>query len=60
MRGLKKETWTVHVIAQCCDCGREFMNYKNAQELAAQHAIARKHLVRGEVGLAFKYDGRKP
>lgn len=56
-QGMTKETWKVHAIATCEDCGKEFQNYKNAQAIAAQHAKKYKHLVMGEVGLAFKYDG---
>ena len=55
---LKKRTWLVHVIAECQDCGKEFQSYKNGQALAAKHAIHKRHLVCGEVGLAFRYDGR--
>lgn len=55
---MKKETWKVHAVATCEDCGKEFMNYKNAQALAAQHAKKYGHVVSGEVGLAFKYDGK--
>jgi Fe2+ or Zn2+ uptake regulation protein len=55
---MKKETWKVHTIAICEDCGRVFDNYKNGQALAAQHAKKYKHVVHGEVRLAFKYDGR--
>jgi len=55
---MKKETWKVHAIARCEDCGKEFQNFINAQALAAQHAKKYKHLVTGEVGLAFRYDGK--
>ena len=54
---IKKSTWKVHAVARCDDCGKEFQNYKNAQALAAQHAKVYGHVVRGEVGLAFEYDG---
>lgn len=57
---MTKSTWKVHAIAECRDCGKEFQNYHNAQALAAQHARKYGHLVTGEVGLAFKYDGKKP
>jgi hypothetical protein len=56
---LKKSTWKVHTIAKCKDCGKEFDDYINGQALAAQHAKKYGHLVTGEVGLAFKYDGRE-
>lgn len=55
---MKKRTWKVHAIAMCTDCNKEFCNYKNAQALAAQHAQKYRHVVTGEVGLAFKYDGK--
>lgn len=55
---LKKIIGVVHVIAKCEDCGKEFQNYKNGQALAAKHAKDHKHKVRGEIGLAFVYDGR--
>lgn len=56
---MKKETWKVHTIAECEDCGKVFDNYKNGQALAAQHAKKYGHVVKGEVGLAFEYDGTK-
>lgn len=55
---MKKATWKVHTSAECQDCGKIFDNYKNGQALAAQHAKKYGHLVMGEVGLAFEYDGR--
>ena len=55
---MKKSIGVVHAIAKCEDCGREFVGYKNAQALAAQHAKTYGHVVRGEVGLAFTYDGK--
>jgi len=55
---MKKLTWKVHTVATCETCGKEFDNYKNAQACAAIHAKKYKHLVHGEVGLAFTYDGR--
>jgi len=56
---MKKHTWKVHTVATCQNCGKEFWNYKNGQALAAQHAKKYKHIVTGEVGLAFEYDGSK-
>jgi hypothetical protein len=56
---MKKGTWKVHTIAECEDCGQVFDNYKNGQALAAQHAKKYGHVVKGEVGLAFEYDGTK-
>ncbi len=55
---VKKATWKVHTMAKCKDCGKEFSNYKNCQALAAQHAKKYKHIVKGEIGLAFEYDGK--
>jgi hypothetical protein len=53
-----KKIWKVHTIAECQDCGEKFENYKNGQALAAKHAKRYKHLVTGEVGLAFEYNGK--
>lgn len=55
---MKKLVGVIHAVAVCCDCGKEFQNYKNAQALAAQHAKRYGHLVEGEVGISFQYDGR--
>lgn len=56
---MKKSIGVVHAIGKCEDCGKEFTGYKNAQALSAQHAKKYKHCVSGEVGLVFKYDGKK-
>jgi hypothetical protein len=56
---MNKATWKVHAIAMCNDCGQGFSSYHNAQALAAIHAKKYCHVVTGEVGLAFKYDGKK-
>ena len=55
---LKKKSGIVHVNAICQDCGWEPSNYKNGQATAAIHAKSHKHLVIGEVCIAFEYDGR--
>lgn len=55
---MKKDTWKIHAIAECQDCGATFENYKNAQALAAKHAKTYGHKVHGEIGFAFDYDGR--
>ena len=55
---MKKSIWVVHVVAECQDCGKQFQSHKNGQALAAKHAKHYKHLVHGEVGLCFDYDGR--
>lgn len=56
---MKKEIGVVHISAKCNDCGKEFDNHKNGQALAAKHAKKYKHVVTGEIGLAFTYDGTK-
>jgi hypothetical protein len=55
---MTKRTWLVHVIYKCEDCGKECESWKNGQAVAAKHAKQHGHLVRGEVGLAFEYNGR--
>ena len=57
---MKKSTWKIHTVTECRDCGKTFENYKNGQALAALHAKKYGHLVIGEIGLAFEYDGRQP
>ena len=47
--------WKVHAFGDCLTCGRQFLNYKNAQALSAQHARKYGHVVFGEVGFAFSY-----
>jgi len=54
---LTKSVSRVHAIAKCENCHKEFLNYKNAQALAAIHAKAHGHIVIGEVGLSFIYEG---
>lgn len=56
---MKKSIWVVHAIGICEDCGKEFVNYKNAQALAARHAKVKKHKVSGDIGLTYEYDGRE-
>jgi len=55
---VEKRTWKIHTIAQCQDCNWETSSYKNGQALAALHAKSKGHIVRGEVGLAFEYNGK--
>lgn len=55
---MKKTICVVHVMARCEDCGKIFDNYKNGQAVAAKHAKDKKHIVRGEVALAFEYNGK--
>jgi len=56
---MKKKIGVVHCIAECDTCGKTFQYYKNAQACAAKHAKDHGHIVRGEIGLAFTYDGRE-
>ena len=56
---MEKKIGVVHVLAYCLDCGWTSEALKNGQALAAIHARKHKHLVGGEVGLAFKYNGRQ-
>jgi len=44
-------------MATCQTCGKEFTSHKNAQALAAQHAKKYGHVVMGEIGYAFEYNG---
>lgn len=55
---IKKKIGVIHGIAECKTCGKRWEGYKNAQAVAARHAEKYKHLVRGEVGLGYEYDGR--
>jgi len=48
----------VHGLAECEDCGWTTDSYKNAQAIAKIHAQKYGHKVRGELGIAFSYDGR--
>jgi len=49
----------VHAIVDCEDCEWETESYKNAQAIAKIHAEKYKHLVKGELGIAFSYNGRE-
>lgn len=49
----------VHGVAICQDCGWHTESYKNAQALAARHAKAHGHHVKGELGISFSYDGEE-
>lgn len=55
---MRKIIGVTHVVATCLDCGKEFQSHINGQALAALHAKNHGHLVQGEVGLSFEYDGR--
>lgn len=57
---MNKDIWKVHVNATCCDCGVSFSSHTHGQAQAARHAKTCQHVVRGEVGFAFVYDGTRP
>ena len=48
---------TVHAIFECTVCGTRWENYLTAQECARTHARESGHVVRGEVGIVYEYDG---
>ena len=54
---MKKNTRKVHTIANCENCEWGTEEYTNGQAISAKHAKDKKHIVQGEVGLAFIYDG---
>ena len=56
---MKKDIGVTHNIAECQTCGKRFDSYKNGQALAALHAKTYGHIVTGEVGLSYTYDGTK-
>jgi hypothetical protein len=43
---------------ECEDCAWKTESYKNAQAIAKIHAKKHGHKVRGELTIAFGYDGR--
>ena len=45
----------VHGQASCTVCGWSTESYKNAQALAAKHALVYGHYVVGELTIAFSY-----
>ncbi len=47
----------VHGLAECLDCDWTTESYKNAQAISKIHAKSKGHRVRGELGIAFSYDG---
>ena len=49
----------IHAIFKCRDCGEEWQDYLIAQQQAAKHAKAKKHLVSGELGVSVIYDGKR-
>lgn len=56
---IRKTFSVVHCVVECEDCGWTYELYTNAQALAAIHAKKHKHLVRGDLGICFCYDGRE-
>ncbi len=54
---MKRQFGVTHGIAECQDCDWGTQSYKNAQALAARHAMAWGHKVNGEVGYSYTYDG---
>ena len=56
-RAMNRTYGVVHGLATCRTCGWHTESYKNAQANAARHARAKGHLVDGELGIAFSYDG---
>ena len=55
---MKSKRWIVHAIFECLDCGKTWGWYLTSQRAAKRHAEKHKHNVRGEVGIAVKYDGK--
>jgi len=47
----------VSAYVECLDCPWKTESYKNAQAIAKIHAKTHGHKVRGELGIAFHYDG---
>jgi len=56
---MRKKIGVVHILAECVDCGWTTGDHKNGQAIAAIHAKSHKHMVRGEVGLVFEYNGKQ-
>lgn len=54
---MKKNVGIIHGIARCETCGVLNGHYRNMQALAAKHAKHYGHIVHGEVGLSYDYDG---
>lgn len=56
---MKSTKNTVHISAICHDCGMTFQDYKTGMKDAEAHASKEKHTVRGEMAIAFEYNGKK-
>jgi hypothetical protein len=54
---MKTKIWRRYIIAKCKDCGEVFDDRKNGIRLASRHAKEYKHVVFGEINLAFVCDG---
>jgi len=52
-----KRTWKVYTVATCRDCGKHSITIKMAKKILPNTQKKYKHVVVGEVGLAFIYDG---
>lgn len=59
MIGTKYSYGVVHGIAECEDCDWKTYSYKNCQAISKIHAQKHRHKVKGELGIAFDYDGRQ-
>jgi hypothetical protein len=55
---MKVSSWVTHALFRCAVCNKEWENYVSAQRLAAEHARKFKHLVTGEIGTAYEYNGK--
>lgn len=56
---MKYSYGVIHAYVRCLDCNWETTSYKNAQAIGKIHAEKYHHLVEGELGIAFSYDGRE-
>lgn len=56
---MKYSYGVVAAQAECLDCSWKTESYKNAQAIAKIHAQKHGHKVRGDLSIAFHYDGRK-
>lgn len=53
---MKTERWTIHCIAWCTECGKEWQHHETARKQAYNHARATGHRVAGEQGDHFGYN----
>ena len=54
---MKRTYGVVHGMARCLDCGWTTESYKNAQALAARHAMHYGHRIEGEIASSYSYFG---